>query len=159
MKVQLEFDKLTPTGIKAAARVLLQKLARAGLQVVDIATDGKTKRASAIAYREVLITFADSQTLTLRVKATGDVFQLMVNGKLTPLAEQSDPDGAAKELALILDKSRAAFQKRMAAMQMKPPEGVKTAAPRLEAVLTQQVAEVKEQIAAAEAELADLQAQ
>jgi hypothetical protein len=157
MQIAIDFEKLG-TATAAATRTLRQKLERVGLTVVDIASDGKTRRVAGQGYREVTVTFTDNQTVVLRVKSTGDVYQLLVNGKLTPVFAQGSADESAQELALILDKSRAALQKRLAAIKVLPPEGAKTAAPRMQAVLEQQVQQVEQAIAEAEAELAELKA-
>ena len=158
MQITIDFDKLA-TNVPAATRILRQRLERAQLAVVDIACDGKIKRTAGVSFREVVVTFTDNQTLTLRVKSTGDVYQVAVNGKVTPVFAQGGMDEAIAELAGILDRSRAAMQKRLAAIKVKPPEGIKTAAPKLEVTLRQQISEVDQQIGEAEKELAELQAQ
>lgn len=157
MKIVLDFDALA-TNAANAMRRFTALFQRAGLPVLDVASDGKTRRVASISYREVSLSFADSQKLLLRVKATGDVYQLLVNGKVTPVKEQDDPTKAVAELVGILDKGRARFQKRLAAMAMKPPEGAKTAAPKLRETLVKQIAEVDAQIESATEELAALQA-
>lgn len=158
MKLTIDFAGLAANAANAMRRVtaLFQ---RANLPVLDVSCDGKTKRAASISFREVLLTFADSQKLLLRVKATGDVYQVLVNGKVTPVSAQDDGAKAVAELVGILDKGRARFQKRLAAMAMKPPEGAKTAAPKLREKLVQQIAEVDAQIEAATEELAALKAE
>lgn len=157
MKIILDFDGLA-SNATAAMRRVTALFQRANLPVLDVASDGKTRRVASISYREVTLSFADSQKLALRVKSTGDVYQLLLNGKVTPIKEQDDPAKAVAELVAMLDKSRARFQKRLAAMAMKPPEGAKTAAPKLRDTLNTQIAEVREQIVAAKETLAELQA-
>lgn len=157
MKLTIDFNGLASNAGKAMARVT-SLFVRAGLPVLDVSSDGRPKRASGITYREVTFAFADSQKLTLRIKATGDVYQVLLNGRVTPVAQQDDPAKSVAELAGLLDKNRARFQKRMALLVMKPPEGVKTAAPRLREVLQQQIAELDEQITSARDELAALRA-
>lgn len=157
MKIVLDFDGLAANAAAAMRRVtaLFQ---RANLPVLDVASDGKTRRVASISYREVTLSFADSQKLALRVKATGDVYQVLLNSKVTPIKEQDDPAKAVAELVGLLDKNRARFQKRLAAMAMKPPEGAKTAAPKLRDTLTAQIAQVREQIDVARETLTELQA-
>lgn len=156
MNLLIDFDALARNA-KTAARRMLSLFQRAGLEVVDAAHDGKVRRTAGVSFRELVLSFADSQTLTLRIKATGDVYQVLLNGKVTPLAEQDDAAKAVAELVKLLDKSRAKHQKRLAALAMKPPEGIKTAAPKLEQKLTEQIAEVDAQIESAREELAALQ--
>lgn len=157
MKLTIDFNGLATNAGKAMARVT-SLFVRNGLPVLDVSSDGRPKRAAGITYREVVMTFQDSQKLTLRIKATGDVYQVLLNGRVTPVAQQDDPGKAVAELAGLLDKSRARFQKRMALLVMKPPEGARTAAPRLREALQQQVAELDQQIAEARDELAELRA-
>lgn len=156
MKILIDYQQLTPGTAERALVQVTKQLASAGLTVVSVGADGKPKRVGEVSYREVLLTFADSQTLALRIKNTGDVFQVLINGKLTPIAEQDDARAAIREIALLIDRARAAFLKRLAAIQMRPPEGAKTAAPRMEATLKAQIAEVDAQIAQAKEELAAL---
>lgn len=158
MKLLIDFDALIPGKVQHAMRRVLQLFARADLKVVDVATDGKVRRQSSVSFREVVLSFADSQKLALRVKATGDVYEVQINGRKVPVSAQEDPARAVAELVKMLDTGRARFQKRLAAMQMKPPEGAKTAAPKLRDALVSQIAQVQESIEVAREELAALQA-
>lgn len=155
MKLLIDYEGLAGNTVTATKKVttLLQ---RAGAEVIKVESDGKSRRIAGISFREVAFTFADSQSIGLRVKATGDVYEVRLNNKVVPVKEQDDPAKAVVELAALLDRNRARFQKRMAALQMRPPEGAKTAAPRLIEALQQQVAELDSQIEAATAELAAL---
>lgn len=157
MKLLIDYEGLATNAAHAMRRVVTL-LTRAGAQVIETQSDGRTRRIAGISYREVVFTFADSQKLGLRIKATGDVYEVRINGKVQPVKSQDDFTKAVSELAQLLDKGRMRFQKRLAAMQMKPPEGAKTAAPKLREVLTKQVAELDAQIADATEELAALQA-
>lgn len=157
MNLLIDFDGLASNAANAMRRVT-QLLTRAGLTVIDVAGGGKMQRLAGISFREVVLTFADSQKLTLRVKATGDVYEVRINGKVVPVREQTDPAKAVAELVKMLDAGRARFQKRMAALQMRPPEGVRTAAPKLKDRLVAQIAEVDQAITEARQELAELEA-
>lgn len=157
MKLLIDYDQLG-TNAAAAMRRVVTLLTRAGAQVIETQSDGRTRRIAGVSFREVTFTFADSQKLALRVKATGDIYEVRVNGKVTPVKEQDDFTKAVAELAMLMDKGRAKFQKRLAALQMKPPEGMRTAAPQLLKTLQAQVAQLDEEIATATEELAALQA-
>lgn len=157
MKLIIDYEGLA-TNVSNAVRRVTTMLTRAGAVVIDTASDGKTRRIAGISYREVTFTFADSQKIALRIKATGDVYEVRVNGKVTPVKSQDDPVKATTELANLLDKGRDRHQKRLAALAMKPPEGAKTAAPKLRDALTSQIAEVDAQIEVATEELATLKA-
>lgn len=157
MKLLIDYEGLATNASNAMRRVS-QLLTRAGLTVIDIASDGKQRTLAGIKFREVTLSFSDSQSLTLRIKATGDVYEVRVNGKVTPMREQNDPAKAVAELVKLLDATRARHQKRLAALAMKPPEGARTAAPRLKEALKTQIAEVDAAIAEARTELAAIEA-
>jgi len=157
MQIGIDYSRLgTATAI--ATKALRRRLEAASIGVIDIASDGKVRRSASVSYREVVINLRDNQTVALRVTQTGDVFQVLVNGKVTPIFAQGSPTEAINELALILDRTRAQHQKRLAALQVKPPPSIRTAAPKLEATLREQIAQVDAQIAEAREELAQLQA-
>jgi predicted amino acid-binding ACT domain protein len=157
MKLLIDFDALA-TNPTNALRKFTQVLTRVGIAVLNVESDGKTKKLVGVSYREATLTFADSQTLALKVKETGDVFEVRLNGKVVPVKAQDDFNAAAKELANLLDTGRAKFQKRLSLMQMRPPEGAKTAAPTLRARLQTQFDELGVAIEDATQELAALQA-
>lgn len=96
-----------------------------------------TKRTSGVSYREIAIAFQDSQSVTLRIKQPGDIFQVLLNGKVLPIVNQLDHTRAVREIVDALDAKRASFQKALARRKVKLPPAVKTAAPKLLAVLTQ----------------------
>lgn len=157
MKLLIDFESLNGKPEKAMLPVT-RLFTRAGMTPVSVMSDGKSRRLAGVSFREVSMTFSDNQTLALRVKATGDVYEVRVNGRMTPVSNQTDPAKAVAELVKMLDTGRARFQKRLAAMAMKPPAGIKTAAPKLKEALTAQIAEVDAAIEGAREELAELQA-
>ena len=126
-----------------AARAVVRYFSRAGASVVqqDVAT--ATKRTSGISFRELILTFADSQTVVMRIKQTGDIYQVLLNNKVIPIKNQDDHVKAIGEIVSAMDSSRTAFQKKLAAAQVKPPAGIRTAAPPMEAVLTQKRDDLK----------------
>lgn len=157
MKILVDYEGLAANAANAMRKVTAL-FERSGLSVIKVECDGKTKRVAGISYRTVTLSFADSQHIELRVKATGDVYEVRLNGKVQPIKSQDDPSKAVAELVAMLDTGRAKFQKRQAALQMKPPEGAKTAAPKMRDTLTQQIATLDAEINAATEELAALQA-
>lgn len=140
----------------AAARKVAGQFGRAGAPVVQTNVSPRLMRSSGITYREVRLTHADGQTTTLRVKQTGDVFQVLVNGKVIPIANQDDHGKAIAEVVKALDASRGAFQKKLAAVTVKPPAGIHTTAPRMESVLTEKRDNLKTAISAVREEIAKL---
>lgn len=137
---------------------LKQYFSRAGSPVVSAEPGAKTLRTSGISYRELVLLFGDSQRVTLRIKQTGDVYQLLINDKLTPIKAQDDHVKAVTEIAGKLDAGRAKFQKALANVKTPMPKGIKTAAPKIEAQLAQREAELDEAIDQAKQQLQELQA-
>lgn len=138
-----------------AAKQAVRFFSRAGANVVQQDVPATVKRSSGITYREMTLTFADSQQVVLRIKQSGDIFQVLVNGKVLPIKNQDDHVKAIAEIVQAMDAGRSRFQKLLAAAQARPPAGIRTAAPKMEQVLTEKrdalkaaIAEVRSQIEA-----------
>lgn len=142
-----------------ASRKVMQLFNRAHQEVVSQAIDPKIRRTSGQSYREMSFTFADSQTVVFRIKSTGDIYQVVVNGKLLPIKHQDDQNKAIVEIANALDAGRQKFQAKLVKAQTKPPLSLKTAAPTLLVKLTEQRDALTEAIAEADSEIARLQAE
>ncbi len=139
-----------------AAKQLLKYFSRAGAHVVQQEVDTRIRRTAGISYREIALTFADSQRVQLRVKQTGDVYQVLLNGKPLPLKQQDDHVKSVAEIAQAMDAGRSKFQKLLAAAKVRPPAGIRTAVPKMEQVLTEKRDALKTAIAAVRAEIAEL---
>lgn len=138
-----------------AAKQAARYFSRAGANVVQQDVPTAVKRSSGITYREMTLTFADSQQVVLRIKQSGDIFQVLLNGKALPIKNQDDHVKAIAEIVQAMDAGRSRFQKLLAAAQVRPPAGIRTAAPKMEQVLTEKrdalkatIAEVRSQIEA-----------
>lgn len=151
------FDDLGTKSDKALVK-LKQYFSRANAPVVTAEPGAKTLRTAGISYRELFLTFGDSQRVTLRIKQTGDVYQVLINDKLTPLKAQDDHIKAVAEIAQKLDAGRAKFQKALANVKVPMPKGIRTAAPKLEEQLKIREEELDTAISEAQQELADLAA-
>jgi hypothetical protein len=151
------FEDLGTKSDKALVK-LKQYFSRANAPVVTAEPGAKTLRTSGISYRELFLTFGDSQRVTLRIKQTGDVYQVLINDKLTPLKAQDDHIKAVAEIAQKLDVGRAKFQKALANVKVPLPKGIRTAAPKLEEQLKIREEELDTAISEAQQELADLAA-
>lgn len=68
-----------------AAKEAMKYFSRAGANVVQQDVSTAVKRNAGVSYRELTLTFADSQKVTMRVKQTGDIFQVLLNNKLLPI--------------------------------------------------------------------------
>lgn len=118
-----------------AAKAVMKYFQRAGAPVVTQTVDPKIKRSSGVSYREMALTFADSQQIVLRVKQTGDIFQVLLDGTVIPIKFQDDHIKTVGEIVAKLEAGRAKFQAKLAKATVKPPPGIKTAAPKLLQIL------------------------
>ena len=141
-----------------AAKQAARYFSRAGANVVQQDVPTAVKRSSGITYREMTLTFADSQQVVLRIKQSGDIFQVLLNGKVLPIKNQDDHVKAIAEIVQAMDAGRSRFQKLLAAAQVRPPAGIRTAAPKMEQVLTEKRDALKSAIAAVRAEISGLTA-
>lgn len=157
MDFLISFDDLK-AGNKALGK-LAQAFRRAGAPVATTDTDPRTRRTSGVNYRQVQIGFTDSQTVTLGVKTSGDIFEVKVNGSVLPIKNQGDQRKAVGEIVKALEAGRAKFQAKMARQKVALPQGISTAAPRMEQKLAAASAELDNRIAAAEARVAELRAE
>lgn len=130
---------------------------QAGAVVTSVDVDAKVKRVAGVSFRDVHFGFADSQTISFGVKETGDVYQVKVNGRLTPLKHQDDHLKAIGELVAAMAKGRVKFQLALAKVKVELPKSIRTAAPKMEVALREQIAAVDEAIGAAQERLAALQ--
>lgn len=127
--------------------------ARLGNHVIKVETSGKAKRTAGVSYKELSMYFADNQQVMLRVKATGDIYQVLVNDKDIPIKNQDDFTRAIAEIDQVLNKGRAAFQKKLAKASIEVPKSIRTATPNQEKILTEKRDALKEAIRAVENEI------
>ncbi len=91
------------------------------LPVSSVDVPQRIKRTAGISYREVSMTFVDSQIVTLRIKKTGDIFEVRLNGKAIPIRNQDDQKKGLKEIAEAVIKNQSAFQRKLARIAVKVP--------------------------------------
>ncbi|MEY2875792.1 MAG: hypothetical protein RLZZ373_3163 [Pseudomonadota bacterium] len=84
-----------------------------GAQVLDVGVDAKEKTRAGVKFKALSFTFADSQRVDLLVKSTGDVFEVKLNGKVTPMRQQDDAAAAVKEIVAKLVAGRDKFTKAL----------------------------------------------
>lgn len=148
------FDDLTQKD--KSIKVLEKHLKRAGANVVSVDIEPRIKRSSGVSYREVSLTFSDSQMVKLRIKRPGDIYQVMLNRKVIPMTNQDDHAKAIGEIVQAMDRGRSAFQKRLAKAKVKLPKRMATAAPRMERRLEEKRDALKEAVEDARQRLAEL---
>lgn len=148
------FDELTQKD--KSIKVLEKHFKRAGASVVSVDIDPRIKRSSGVSYREISLTFSDSQVVKLRIKRPGDIYQVMLNRKVIPMTNQDDHAKAIGEIAKAMDSGRSAFQKRLAKAKVKLPKRMTTAAPRMEKQLEEKRDALKEAVEDARQQLSEL---
>lgn len=148
----MDYAALTPNE-KTAPKELLKMLKRAGAEIAQSAVL-KAKRQNSISYKPVVLIFADSQTVELRVKESGDIYQVLLNGKIAAIKNQDDEKKAAAEIVKLVEGNKDKFQKALARKKVKLPTGVKSTSKRKEEALTEEIVRLDGLIAEAEQRLA-----
>lgn len=153
----LVLDLSTPAATAASLKTAKRTFLRFGAEVDGATVNATVRRSNGISYREVHLIF-DNQTVKLLVKLTGDIFQVLINGRPFPIKRQDDMDGAIREIVDGLNSRRAAKQKRDAAARAAAPDGVKASRRIREVHLRAQLANITELVEIAKEELAELTA-
>lgn len=155
LALDLSSPAATAKSLSAAARQFL-KLGAPLAQTPEVSK--ATRRSNGISFREAHLLFKDGQTVKLLVKLTGDIFQVLLNGRPFPIKRQDDLDGALREIVDGLNSRRAARQKRLAASKTAAPDGVRASRRIREVHLRAQLANITEAVEIAREELAELTA-
>lgn len=141
---------------KTAPKKLLNAFKHAGAQIVASWVEGKIKRENGVSYRQICLVFADSQQITLRVKQTGDVFQVRLNKKVMALKEQNDIKQAIIEIIKLVDQNTRKFQRTLTQKRISLPSGMKSTIKRKEIVLAEREKELDQRIEEAKAMVSSL---
>lgn len=152
----LLFNFENPSANTRVLRDITKVFGRAGAVVVSSEVDKATSRKAGVVYRNANFTFADGQTVTLAVKSSGDVFEVRVNNKAVPLANQDEHTKAIGEIAERLDKGRSAFQKQLARVRTVMPASIKVSRSRMLSALVEKRDVLKGAVEEATAKLATL---
>lgn len=164
--ILFDFDKMAGNGSAQARYKIARAFARynvptategekgGGSRAVEI--DTKIRRVADIAFREVLVMMKDGQRVILRVKRSGDIYQVLVNGKVLPIKSQTDQGAAIREIADALNAGRAQFQKRLSAVRVPVKRGLLVTTRMQVRQLKAKIAGLDVMIEDAQQELADL---
>lgn len=156
MNIAFNFDELATD---KAAKKVAQLFSRAGSAVAQTTADPRIRRTAGVTYREMNFLHTDGQTTTIRIKSTGDVSQVLINGSLQPIKNQDNAPLAVAEISKALEANRAKFQAKQAKVRAELPKGLKTAAPKIEVALKTRVDELDSEIAAKTAQRDELVAE
>ena len=138
MKILFDFDTMASGGAQRAKYDIARAFARYNAPVAtegmpggggrSVEIDAKVRKTADIEYREVVVLMKDGQRVIFRVKRSGDIYQVLVNGIAVPITEQHDQTAAIREIVDHLNARRKQFQKRLAAVRvpMKRGSGITT---------------------------------
>lgn len=147
----MEYSKLTQNE-KTAPKDLLRIFKRAGAEIAQSSV-GKAKRENSISFKPIFLLFADSQTLEIRVKESGDIYQVKLNNKVLPIKNQDDEKLAVAEIVKKVEQNSQKFQNMQARKKVKLPTGLKSTVKRKEEVLQERIKELDSQITEAKSKL------
>jgi hypothetical protein len=82
---------------KTAPKEILKLFKRAGGEIAQSSVE-KIRRQNAVSFKTIHLTMSDSQLIALRVKETGDIYQVLLNGKVLPIKNQDDEKNAVTEI-------------------------------------------------------------
>lgn len=105
--VTFDFDKFDADGLAPVKR----EFEKAGLSVVDIEANNRQRRMSGFATKSARFFFEDGQSITLRVKGDGDVFQVQLNSRIIPIKQVDNMKGAVEEMARMASANAPAWKK------------------------------------------------
>lgn len=150
-----KWDDLTDND-KTAPKKLITAFKRAGAEIASSWVEGKVKRENGVTYRQICFVFADSQQITLRVKQTGDIYQVRLNNRVLPLKNQDDTKKALGEIVKAVEANANKYQRTLSRRKIELPEGMQSTVKRKETLLADREAELDQRIQEAEEELAEL---
>ena len=131
---------------------------RNGAKVIDLEATNKSRRLSGCATKAAKFYFEDGQTVTLRIKGDGDVYQVQLNSRVLPIAEVGDKKKAIAEMARALSSNAPAWRKSQRRKQQRAKVNEKDfkarAVPR-----RKQIEEMEQAVGQAQQELAELESE
>ena len=105
--VTFDFDKFDEDGLAPVKR----DFERAGMTVIDVEATNRSRRQSGFATKMARFHFEDGQTITLRIKGDGDVFQVQLNSRVIPIASVDNRKKAVEEMARMAMANAPAWKK------------------------------------------------
>ncbi|MBU2968803.1 hypothetical protein KO527_05495 [Pseudoalteromonas sp. C2R02] len=103
----IDFDNVNESGLKDVVKHFKTNK----LEVIDLAaTNRKTKRNGLMSKKAVFV-FMGGQTCEMRINETGDIYQVLINSKVTPVREHSKLKDLVKEIAKKVTSQQEKFDK------------------------------------------------
>lgn len=136
-----QFEELTAKS--SAVKTIQKELARLGTPA-QVEIDPSPKRKSGISYKTIVLVFSSSsQTVSLGVKKTGDIFEVKLNGKPLPIKNQDNQKAAIKEISDAVTKNAPRWQKVLQRRKVVPADTkIKVSRKKQEEVLTERETEL-----------------
>lgn len=129
-----------------------------GAKVIDLEANNRSRRVSGYATKTAVFYFQDGQTITLRIKGDGDVYQVQMNGRVLPITEVGDKNKAIAEMARTLGANAPAWRKAQRSKQQRAKVNEKDfkarAVPR-----RKQIEEMESSVSQAQEELTELESE
>lgn len=106
-QIKLDFENLTKAGLKK----LLKVFEKQQCPVASVDAPNKSKRESGMLTKSFTLTFEDGQSLQIRVKADGTVYQVRLNNKVMPIKHVDDLDKAVTEMIDYVQDNAKAYER------------------------------------------------
>ncbi|CAH0543096.1 hypothetical protein [Vibrio marisflavi] len=108
--VVVDFDNVTEKGLKK----LISALKSAGAPVTDVEASNKKVRKDSLFVKKAKLHFENGQAMTLFIGDQGDIYQMTLNSTKQPIPSVKNERQLAKEMAKLLDRNQAKFDKAQA---------------------------------------------
>lgn len=93
-QVKIDFNKMTKAGLKS----VITKFEKKGMKVADVDAPNRPKRESGFLVKAAKLIFESGQSLLIRVKADGTVFQVKLNNIVLPMKHVDNMNKAIDEI-------------------------------------------------------------
>ncbi|MEC6832940.1 hypothetical protein VXS06_14330 [Photobacterium toruni] len=106
----VDFDNVTEKGLKE----LITAIKHNGLDIESVEANNRKLKRDGFLIKKAKLNFAGGQSSTLFAGENGDLFQLIINGKKTPLPNVNSLNAFAKGLVDLINRGQEAFDKSAA---------------------------------------------
>lgn len=106
----VDFDNVTETGLKE----LITAIKRNGIEIESVEANNRKSNRDGFSVKKAKLNFVGGQSATIFAGENGDLFQLVINGKKTPLPNVNTLKSFAKDLVGLINRGQEAFDKSSA---------------------------------------------
>lgn len=118
-------------------------------QAIPFVTVEKVKRSAGVSVREVGLGLENGQKVSFLIKADGDIFRVLLNGKDLPITGDFDPstfNAAMTEIAAKIRASQKAFDKAQQKVVVKIPKAAGATSVKTTAVKLKEAKDLESQV-------------